>query len=613
MELNEKIELIDKFLNGLKVQRFGTVPEIIDGFQKFPHRNSNKDLKYRIIEDELSRLNLAEKIRGGDNSVVGGYIVFQLSRMGRVIVEHGSSVSTLYKQLQIAEVKERKVKEYSLKKLEFNRRNKRKYSPRQLMEMAVVEMRKSKSEHKSKQDPMVGAVISTPYGVLINKAHRGEFRKGDHAEFTLFERKLLDKDVQGYTLYTTLEPCIDRNSPKIGCTFRAINARVGKVVIGHIDPDPDIAGVGVELLEKEGIKIDYFDKELEEIIDKENDTYFREKEKLAKQLRVTEISPILRPLEEELPAFELIDLSEEAQQEMINRMELPYKLGSSAFHTLLNQFGFIKLGKKGTQSRPTGLGLLLLGKNPQYHFPQSRIKFTIHRKDQEPVIKDFEGPLVLMPGKVEEYLDIIISKEINREKFHRIELSDIPKKALREVIINAIIHRDYCIEGAKIMVDVYSDRVEIISPGIPKFSMEKFKAFIVPSISRNQKIAYIFNQMSLVEERGLGMKELKSLEYKGFPAPGFKLEDDLFYTTIFRAKTDVSLKLITEDNAEELTSSEKIGYGYLKEKGKLASSDYAKHFSIDQRTARRHLNKMVDKKLAIREGEGPATIYRIMD
>lgn len=486
------------------------------------------------------------------------------------------------------------------------------YTPREFMELAVVEMLKSNSEHIGKTDPKVGAVLSTPDGVLVEMAHRGEARKGDHAEFTLFEKKLLAKNIQGYTLYTTLEPCVERNPPKKGCTFRTISARIGKVIIGHLDPDPNVSGIGVELLEKEGITVTYFDKDLEEFIDKENNNYFREKEKHAKDLRVIEVSPIQRPLEDELINFELIDLSEEAQNEMISRMELPYKLGSLSFQKFLNQFGLIKTEKNSSQSKPTGLGLLLLGKSPQIYFPQARIKFTIHRPDQEPIIKDFEGPLILMPGKIEDYLDIIISTQINRDNFHRTELMNIPKKALREVIINAIVHRDYTIEGAKIMVDVYNDYIEVISPGIPKFSIEKFKAFAVPSISRNPKIAYIFNQMSLVEERGLGMKALKSLKDKGFPSPDFKLDDDLFYTTIFRAGNEITLKLISEDNLLDLTSSEQNGYNYLKEVKEVSSSNYAVHFNYDPRTARRHLNKMVDKKLAIREGGGSATVYRLI-
>jgi ATP-dependent DNA helicase RecG len=488
-----------------------------------------------------------------------------------------------------------------------------KYTPRELMELAVAEMLKSKGEHKDKTDPKVGAVLSTPDGVLVEMAHRGEARKGEHAEFTLFDKKLLAKNVEGYTLYTTLEPCVDRNPPKKGCTYRTINARVGKVIVGHLDPDINVAGVGVELLEKEGIKVEYFDKDLEERIDKENDIYFREREKLAKVIGAIEISPVSRPLETELPDFELSDLSEEAQQEMIARMELPYKLGSNDYIKFLIQFGFAKTINEGVKPRPTGLGLLLLGKTPQYHFPQARIKFTVHRQNQEPIIKDFEGPILLMPAKVEDYLDIIITKEINRDKFHRTELTDVPKKALREVIINAIVHRDYAIEGAKIMVDVYPEFIEIISPGIPKFSIEKFQAFAVPSISKNPKIAFIFNQMSLVEERGLGMKELKTLKNKGFKSPEFRLDDNLFYTTVFRASNETAMKHILEDNSIKLTDSEQKGYNYLKEKGELTSSVYAEYFKVDQRTARRHLNKMVDKELAKREGEGPATIYKVLE
>ena len=488
-----------------------------------------------------------------------------------------------------------------------------KYSHSELMDLAISEMLKSQSEHTHKPDPKVGAVLSTPEGVLIQKAYRGEEGVGDHAEYTLFEKKLQGQDLSGNVLYTTLEPCVERNSPKIGCTFRTIDAKVSKVYIGHLDPDPNVQGDGAYLLKKEGIIVDYFDRTREKFIDKKNDVFFRDREQLAKQLRVTEVSPVTKPIEEELPAFDLIDLSEEAQQDMISRMELPYRLGSEDYQKFLIQFGLSKRSKLEFKSKPTGLGLLLLGKNPQYHFPQSRIKFTIHRPNLEPKIKDFEGPLVLMPGKIEEYLDLIIQDEISRESFHRVQLSDIPKKALREVIINALVHRDYTIEGAKIMVDIYPDRIEIISPGIPNFPIKQFKSFSVPSISRNPKIAYIFNQMSLVEERGLGMIELKTLKEKGFKSPDFRLEGSLFYTIIYRANDKELISIIAKDNLVALTETEQAGYDYLKVKEKLSSSEYADHFDVDQRTARRHLNKMVDKKLAIREGEGPATIYIISD
>jgi ATP-dependent DNA helicase RecG len=484
---------------------------------------------------------------------------------------------------------------------------------RELMELAIKEMMLSKSDHKDKHDPKVGAVLVNSSGEVIEVAHRGELRKGDHAEFTLLERKKLDKPLTGAILYTTLEPCVERNPPKSGCTFRAINARVSKVVIGHLDPDISVSGVGVELLEAEKIVVEYFDKDLEEKIAYENRDYFKEREDLATQLKKKEIAFPTKPMDLELKNFELADFSEEAQQEMISRMDLPYKLGTTSYLSFMNQFGFIKIGRKGTTPKPTGLGLLMLGKNPQLHFPQSRIKFTIHREGQEPIINDFDGALVLMPDKVEKYLDLIFSTSIDREQFHRVELSDIPKKVLREVIINAIVHRNYELDGARIMVDVYDDRVEVSSPGIPKFPIEKFYEFTVPSVSRNQKITFIFNKMHLVEERGLGMKELKALKAAGNP-PDFKIEHDFFITVIYREKkTTKKSDFVVDNTFEGLNDDEIKGYKYLHIQKRVSKKQYAENFKIDEKKAQRHLSKFKELKLVKQEGKGPSTMYVLVD
>jgi len=122
MDVNEKILLIDKFLNGLGVNlSCGTVPEMIDGFKKFPQRQSDKELKYRIIEGELEKLKLVEKIRGGDNSVINGYLIFKLTPLGFELVESKRSVSELYQQIQTDKSLETRLKEYSLEKLEYEK------------------------------------------------------------------------------------------------------------------------------------------------------------------------------------------------------------------------------------------------------------------------------------------------------------------------------------------------------------------------------------------------------------------------------------------------------------------------------------------------------------
>jgi tRNA(Arg) A34 adenosine deaminase TadA len=77
--------------------------------------------------------------------------------------------------------------------------NKRKY-----MQLAISEMRKSRSEHNHKADPLVGAVLIGQDGKLLGKTHRGSLRMGDHAEYTLIERLLTDSDLDGAKLFVTL-------------------------------------------------------------------------------------------------------------------------------------------------------------------------------------------------------------------------------------------------------------------------------------------------------------------------------------------------------------------------------------------------------------------------
>src|SRR5438067_1191783 len=105
---------------------------------------------------------------------------------------------------------------------------------RKFMEVAVAEMRKSRSEHQHKHDPLVGAVLVSPNGEVLGAAHRGALRVGDHAEFTLLERELGNKNVEGATLYVTLEPCTVREAPKIPCTNRIVAARIKRVFIGML-------------------------------------------------------------------------------------------------------------------------------------------------------------------------------------------------------------------------------------------------------------------------------------------------------------------------------------------------------------------------------------------
>jgi len=123
------------------------------------------------------------------------------------------------------------------------------------------------------------------------------------------------------------------------------------------------------------------------------------------------------------------------------------------------------------------------------------------------------------------------------EQLMREEVKMFPKQILRELIANALIHQEFLATGTSVMIEMFSDRIEISNPGIPPISVERF---IDEYSSRNELLANIMRRLGICEEKGSGIdKVVHAVEMYQLPAPDFRV-GELRTTAVVFAYQDFS-------------------------------------------------------------------------
>jgi pyrimidine deaminase RibD-like protein len=133
----------------------------------------------------------------------------------------------------------------------------KKHTERELMELATALAEESIPENDGRVHPLVGAVIARD-GYVLATGYRGETPNAHAEEAAL--AKLHGTQAMGASVYTTLEPCTTRK--KMPCTQWLITKGIDRVVIGMLDPNPDIRGQGEWLLETQGKSVEKFETDI---------------------------------------------------------------------------------------------------------------------------------------------------------------------------------------------------------------------------------------------------------------------------------------------------------------------------------------------------------------
>ncbi len=486
---------------------------------------------------------------------------------------------------------------------------------REQMKRAIAVMKQSVDEERpdGKASPLVGALLLMPDGVE-QLACRGELRSGDHAEFTLLERKNRSKRLDGSTLFATLEPCAPgaRKHPKLSCAERIVNARIKTVWVGIEDPDPTVDRKGIKFLQDHGIEVKMFDRDLQEAIIAANGHFISQA--IERRSKVKEVAKdmMLSPLEKPAQNVELVDLSKPALTLYRSRARISGDVDSAEFNRLLLQQGL--LAAEGKHLVPAGFGVLLFGIAPRLTMPQAGLLGTIHYPDGTEEVKDFDGPMVQIPEQAIDWLKSKLPNSIDRSEARRSEPRAGLLEMVREGVVNALVHRSYGIAGAKCQLVVTPETIIVKSPGMPvlPITVEQLQTFNSPMLSRNPVLHYVFAKMELAEERGLGLKSMKSGATKlGLSLPTYGWEDPYLVLTIYRAMATAKSRFNVQAMGK-LSKSERAGLEWLSRRTDVRSPEYATAMGIPSRTALHHLKHFVALGFLERTGAGPSTSYKVV-
>jgi len=205
--------------------------------------------------------------------------------------------------------------------------------------------------------------------------------------------------------------------------------------------------------------------------------------------------------------------------------------------------------------------LLLFAKKPQRYFTCVEFKIGRFRNDEADLITQdvIEGNIIQMTDRV---VDILKTKyftsPIHYEGMQRIEKLEVPEEALREILYNAIAHKDYM--GAPIQMRVWDDYVEVWNEGsLPKELTPEALLRHHSSHPRNKNIAYAFFKAGFIESWGRGYKKIREgFEKAGLPMP--KIEDveggvrvTFQRNNVSNSSKDELIKNISNENKRELS------------------------------------------------------------
>ena len=290
----------------------------------------------------------------------------------------------------------------------------------------------------------------------------------------------------------------------------------------------------------------------------------------------------------------------------IRRVKKPEKMDLKTL--LINIKSAKEINKK---IKITNAGVLFFAKYPQRFILQSQLRLA--RFAGQTSTRDFldrldcSGTLREMVESAENFIKKTIKFYGFRTEFNfrRIDKMEYPLKALREAIINAIIHRNYE-EPADTRVLIFNNRIEVVNPG-------GFPEGVTPEnpkhVPINPLLCQLMYDVGFIEKYGTGIFMMREIckEY-GIPEPNYEISD-VETKLIFQSGGKAVVISEIEKYGVELNERQKKALKYVFKEGYITNKIYVDINKVSSKTASLELKDLMQKRLLIVQGKGRATKY----
>lgn len=293
--------------------------------------------------------------------------------------------------------------------------------------------------------------------------------------------------------------------------------------------------------------------------------------------------------------------------------DLTFEYASNEMNKRKLEFGkaqMITLGLIGNNDLYTNLALLL--SDQCVH----TIKIAYFEGSDKSVFKDrreFHGSLLKQLSDAYEYIDLMNKTKATFAGLERIDTRDFPPEAIREALLNSIVHREYSFSGST-LINIYDDRMEFVSLGglVPGLSIESIMLGV--SQSRNEKLANFFYRLKLIEAYGTGIAKIISSYKDSRHQPVIKATDGAFQVILPNANYSVNYDLDSSLYNEMLTSNFynpqfQAVLDVVTKQGSITRKQTQKVLGVGQSRALKVLREMVEAKLIRQIGKGKNTEY----